>query len=220
MVKTLLPRIYGDIIKKEGIAPVVPPRIKLQKAKENEPWEIQITVAEKPSVDLNDYKKEIKEAKGALKKSEIWLPGKDTDEKKKDENKQAVLNAVLNALLQHTKCEISDVIIEEELDHRLTRLLDDIQKLGLTAEAYLKSKGITMEELRGKLTREITETYKMEFVLAEIAQQENITVDDKDLASLFSHITDEKERKAAQENAYFYASILRKQKTLDYLNNL
>ena len=33
-------------------------------------------------------------------------------------------------------------------------------------------------------------------------------------------LTDEKERKVAEQNSYYYATILRKQKTLDYLISL
>jgi len=102
----------------------------------------------------------------------------------------------------------------------LTRLLDDIQKIGLTVDNYLKSKKLTMEQLKASYRKEIEDTYKLEFILSEIADRENISVEKEDLDKLFSNIKEEKERKAAEANSYFYASILRKQKTLDYLLSL
>jgi len=47
-----------------------------------------------------------------------------------------------------------------------------------------------------------------------------INVEKEDLDKLFANIKDEKEKEQARQNAYFYASILRKQKTLDLLLNL
>jgi hypothetical protein len=52
-----------------------------------------------------------------------------------------------------------------------------------------------------------------------IADKENITVEKQDLEKIFVNLSPE-ERKKAEENSYFYASILRKQKTLDFLINL
>lgn len=220
MIRAMLPAVYDEILKTEKLVPITSPRIELIKAKEKEDWEFKITFAEKPAINLGDYKKKIAEAKKTSKKEDIWVPGKEPEKKKEEEGKQQNLNVLLEALLKEAKCEVPDLLIEEELNHRLTALLEDIQKIGLTAEAYLKSKGTNMEELRKKFTKEIEDTYKIEFVLGEIAEQEHITVEPKDLEALFGRITDERERQSAQANAYFYASILRKQKTLEFLNSL
>lgn len=221
LVKKILPQIYEKVIKEEQLKPIISPRIELVKAKEKEDWELLVTLAEKPLIELKDYKKAVREARVATKKADIWVPGKEKEPaKEKEKSDQDNLNLVLTALLKEVKCEISDLILEEELSHRLSRLLDDIQKLGLTADAYLKSKGTTMDDLKARMKKEINDMYVIEFVLAEIAEKENITVDPKDLDALFGNIKDEKEKKAAQENAYFYASILRKQKTLEFLSNL
>jgi FKBP-type peptidyl-prolyl cis-trans isomerase (trigger factor) len=222
LIRAFLPDVYEEIVKKENLKPVVAPRVELVKAKEDEDWEFKITLAEKPVIELGNYKKAVLDAKAAAKKTDIWVPGKDQEANKKneDEQRQHTLNSVLGALMKEVKAEISDLIVEEEVNTRLSRLLDDIQRIGLTAEAYLKSKNTTMEQLQARVRQETEETYKLEFVLAEIAEKEKITVEDKDLEALFTHITDEKERKAAQQNAYFYASVLRKQKTLDYLTSL
>lgn len=220
LLKNLLSRIYEEIVKKEGYKPVVNPKVDLVSAKENEDWEVKITIVQKPIVDLGDYKKKLKEVKDASKKSEIWVPGKDKappDEKSNQETRQKLLNELLSALLASTSVEISDLILEEELNNRLSRLLDDIQKLGLTVENYLKSKNTTMDEVKKHYKREIEDTYKLEFLLSEIADSEKIEVKKEDLDKLFVNIRDEKEKKAAAENSYFYASILRKQKTLDFL---
>ena len=225
LVKTLIPRFYQEIIQKDNLKPVISPKIELLKAKEGEDWQIKITFAEKPIVELGNYKETIKKVKAEHKKEDIWTPGKqnaqqEISEKEKSKRQQELLNAILSALLKEIKCEISDLIIEEELNQRLGNLLTDIQKIGLTVDTYLRSKNLTQEDLKKKYRDEIEQTYKLEFILAELADKENIKVENQDLEKLFSAITDTKEKEAAKANSYFYASVLRKQKTLDYLLNI
>ncbi len=222
LIKTLLPKIYEKVVEKESFKPFFSPKIELLRAKEGEDWQIKFTIAERPTVELGDYKGKVKEVKAKYKKADIWVPGKgektpEQKQKEEAENQQKQLNEILAALLKETKIEISDIVIDEEINRRLSQLLDDIQKIGLTVDAYLKSKGMTMDDLKAKYRQEIEDTYKLEFLLNGIADQEGISVDKAELDKLFANIPDVKERKMAEENAYFYASILRKQKTLDYL---
>lgn len=218
LLKSLLSRIYEEIIKKENLQPVISPKIELVKAKEGEDWEVKITLAEKPVVELGVYKEAIKKIKAEQKKEDIWIPGKSQEKEKDDpEKKQKHLNNVLTALLKEVKCEISDLIVDEELDRRLTQLVDDVRKIGLTVDSYLKSKNLTIDELKNRYRKEIKDTYMLEFVLMEVADKENIKVEKAEIDKLFANLSNEAEKKSAQENAYYYASILRKQKTLDFL---
>jgi len=220
LIADLIPKIYEEIIKKENLTPLSLPKIELLKAKEEEDWQIKITLAQKPTVDLKNLKQIVQKVKAEQKKEDIWVPGKTQKEKENQEVKnQKLLNLILNALLKEISCEISDLLIEEELNHRLASLLDDIKKIGLTVDAYLKSKNLTVEQLKEQYRKEIEETYKLEFILLAIADKENITVEKQDLEKIFVNLSPE-ERKKAEENSYFYASILRKQKTLDFLINL
>ncbi len=227
LAQKLISRIYQEVISKENLKPIISPKVDLVKAKatsdvakEGEDWQIKITLAEKPVVELGDYKKVVKEVKALAEKSNIWVPGKDKEAKKPEEDKSKLLNEILTALLKETKLEISDLVVDEEINHRLTHLVDEIQKIGLTTENYLKSKNLTMESLKAQFRKETEDTYKLEFALAEISDKENIKVEKTDLDKLFLNIKDEKERKKAEQNSYYYATILRKQKTLDYLISL
>ena len=220
MIRVVLPQIYEEIVKKEKILPIMSPKIELTSAKENEDWKIKIMVCEKPKIDLGDYKKAIKEVKNIAKKADIRVPGKSPtpDELKNQEKaKSRQVNEVLEALLKTAKIEIPDLIIEAALSHRLSRLVDAVQKIGLTTEQYLKSKNLTMDILKSQFKREIEDTYKLEFLLSEVADKEGIKVEKEDLDKLFVNIKDEAEKEKAKANSYYYATILRKQKTIDFL---
>ncbi len=222
LIREIMPKIYEDIIKKEGLHPILSPKIDLVKAKENEDWELKIMVAEKPEVKLKEYKKKVQEAKKGLKTDAIWVPGKEEKKDPKDENakKEKALNVSLEAVLAETECELPPLLIEEELDRRLTQMVDDVQKIGLTMEKYLQTRNLTLESVKERLIKEITDMYKLEFILQAIADEEKLEVKQEDLNALFSNIKEEKDRKSAEANAYFYASVLRKQKALDFIIGL
>jgi len=222
LIQSLVSKIYEEIVKKESLKPIIQPKLELIKAKENEDWQIKATVAEKPVIDLSSYKKIVEKAKGTAKTAEIWTPGKEPaqTEESKEKQKHAVLNAVLDGLLKELVIEIPDMILEVELENRLTQLIDDVRKVGLSTEAYLKSKNITLDDLKKRYLKEIEDTYKLEFLLGDISEKEGIKVEKEDMEKLFASIRTEEERKQAEKNAYFYASIVRKQKVLDYITSL
>ena len=223
-IQSIIPGIYEEIVKKEDIKPIINPKIELTKAKENEDWQVKFNIAIKPVFKLPDLKKIASDVKGNAKKDEIWVPGKDPKSEPEKEDaerkKQKTLNALLEAMITKTKIEIPDLLIEAELEHKLTGLLDEVQKIGLTIDGYLKSKNTNMDDLKAKYRHEIDETYRVEFILNEIADLNNIQVDQVDLDKIFENIEDEKAKQTALQNSYFYASVVRKQKTLEYLLNL
>ncbi len=220
MVRTLFSRIYQEIVEKEGLKPVVAPRIDIKKAKEGEVWEVEMLVGQKPSIDLTTYKKAIEKLKKDRKADDIWVPGKPepgTDSPEENAKRQKALNDILETLSKEVKIELADMIVEEEVEGRLSRLVDDVQKVGMNIDSYLKSKNQTMEQLREQYQKEVSEMYKMEFILNEIADAENIQVEQQEMEALLSSAKDDKEREAAAKNMYYYVMILRKQKVLDYL---
>lgn len=222
LIRNYMPDVYSEIVKKEDLKPIISPRVELTKAKDGEDWEVKITTAESPKVTLGKYKEKVKAAKKEVKKSDIWVPGKDKEPTKEDteKQKQAEFQAALDAIMKEATVEISDLILEEELQKRLARLLDEMQKVGLTMDSYLQSRNLNKEQLQEQIKKEIEDSYKIEFILQEIADAEDIKIEQAELEKLFSNVKTDEERKAIEQNAYYYAALLRKQKTLDYLNSL
>ena len=211
LLQTYVPSIYSEIVKKENLKPIISPKLDLKSSAENKDWDLVIHVAQVPTVTLGKYKEAVK----AAKKEVAQVTQED-----KDKQKQAEFQASLAATLTAAKVEVSDLIVEDELNGRLARIVDDVQKIGLTMEKYLESKKMTKEDFNNQIREEITETYKMEFVLQKIADEEKIQVEKEELEKMLAAVTDPKEKEAAMKNMYYYASLLRKQKTLDYLSSL
>jgi len=222
LLRAFVSRVYSEILKKEDVKPIISPKVELKKAKENEDWELVMTTAETPEITLGKYKEAIKKAADEVKKDDIWVPGKDKEPSKEEKDKQesALFQAKLSAVLDSAKAEISDIIIEEEVNKKLSKLVDDVQKIGLTMESYLSSRNTTQEKLKSQMQKEINDAYKMEFVLQKIADDADIQVSKEDIDKLIDNLKDPKDKEAAQQNMYYYASLMRKQKTLDYINSL
>lgn len=222
-ISGLLSEIYELIVSEEKIRPVTQPQIKLEKAKEGEDLQVTMKIAERPQITVGDIKKIVLEVKSEIKKDDIWVPGKPVEEKdtKKDEEKrQLLLNKILESILKASTIEISDIIIQDEVNRRLSQLIDDVRQAGMGIDDYVRSKNTTVETLRGQFAKEIRDMYIMEFALEKIADDHKITVENSDLEKVFSSIDDPKKKKDAQANAYYYASVLKKQKTLDFLLSL
>ena len=216
VIKDILPDAYDKAVKEHDVKPVISPHIELLEAKEDADWVIKATVAEKPDVKLKNYKVTIEKAKGPAKK--LWVPGQD-EKKKEDENEnpQEKLGVVLKALLDEVEVDVPEMIIHEEVNRMLARLMDETKTLGLTVEQYLQASGKNVESIRGEYHKQAEETLKLEFILEEIAEAEKVQVSQKEIDEAISKIKDPAEKERLKGQSYYLASVLRRQKTLDNL---
>lgn len=215
VVKDLIPQVYTKAIQEHKLTPISAPKIEVLKAKEGEDWVIKATIALKPLINLKNYKQKLTTLKGV--KAKIWTPGK-PEEKKED--KKTSLEEILKALLEEVEVELSDLLISEEANRLLANLVDQTQKLGLTVEQYLMAKGKTTEQIRAEYAKQAADNLKIEFILAEIADKENITVSKEDIDGLISKVKDTQEQERLKKDSYYLAHLIRQQKTIDYLSNL
>ena len=215
----VLPEI-AKIFEDENIKPVVYPKFELISVKDGEDWQIRVTTCEMPEVFLGDYKKEIIEQ---IKTEKIWTPNKKSEEKK-EVSREEKENRVIEALLKTIKVEIPSLIVKENVETRLSQLLERLEKLGLTLEKYLESTGKTAEELRKEYERQTKESITLEFALTRIGDKEKIVVDDKEIEEFIKassvnpeeaeRLIKDKERKEMVKN------IILRRKALDFLVSL
>jgi len=215
ILQKLIPEQYQQAITSFGLRPIVNPKIQLVSTKEDENWQIKYVSCEEPEVNLKNYKEELKKIKAG---NSIWKPHDSPKNPKEEEEKK--LNNIINWLLQNIKVEISDQLLEEEINRRLSSLLEQTQKLGLTVDQYLTSTGKTAEDLRQEYTRLAQENLALEFILSRIAENEKIKVEQEEIDKTIAQAKNEEEKKALESQKYFLASLLRRQKTLDFLANL
>lgn len=209
ILRKVLPKGYVEAIKEHKISPVISPRIQVEKIEEEKDWQFSAVTCETPKVDLGNYKESVKKITA---KSKIVIPGK--------EQTPPSLDEIIAELLKSVKITIPQVITESETERLLSQTLDEIKKLGLTLDQYLASSGKTAETLRQEYQLKAENDIKLEFTLREIAETEKITVDEKEVDEAINQAKTNEEKQSLQSNKYLLASILRQQKTLDFLKNL
>lgn len=219
VVQKLLPQAYSDAVKEHSLKPIVLPKIEIVEAKEKNDWVLRALTAEKPIVTLGDYKKAVLDGKAA-KRNKIWTPGQEltqNKEKKQQEQHKMTLRELLDALLSVITCQIPDLLIETEVNRSLSELLDQTKKLGLTVDQYLASTGKNAEAIRKEYAENARRSLTLEFALEAIADKEGLFVSDDDIQTAIKAAKTEEERAALAKERYYLASILRRQKTLDFL---
>lgn len=219
-LSVILPKLMGEVISQNKLRIAIYPRFELITAREGENWQIRAITCEIPEFDLGDYKSEIK---GVLSTGSIWTPDKgekpDKEEVTPVEKEQKVIEVLLNKI----KVTIPKVLIDEEVNIRLSKLLERLEKLGLTLEGYLGSIGKTTQSLRQEYEKQARDAISLELELSKIADKETLKVDEKDIdAAIQAGSTDPnlKEKLNTPEQRSLIESILKRRKALDFLTSL
>lgn len=153
----ILPLAFADSVKEHKFNPAIYPRFEAIKIGQGSEWEIKAISCELPQVVLpKNYKKNLK----------------------KDSKDQ---NVLIKSLLETINLKIPRVLIEEEVNARLSQVLDRIEKLGLALESYLKSVGKTAEILRAEYEVQAKDSISLELILNTIANDEKIEVTEKEI---------------------------------------
>jgi len=216
-LKELIPQAYLEAVQKHKIQPIINPQLKLTSAAWEKDWQIIATTCELPEVKLGDYKGEIKKA---LAVEKIWIPGKDKKEKKPTTEDK--LGKIFKTLLETCQLQIPELLIEDEINRMLSRLIDQTARLGLTIEQYLVSQKKSVEQLKTEYHQQAEELLKLEFILSAIADEEKIQVAEEEVEKLIEAIPDDKTKKALQtpEQKIFIRQLLKKRHVIDNLSSL
>ena len=218
VIKALIPKVYLEAVKEHQLKPIISPEVKITNLEENKDWQIKAITCQWPTVELGDYRQEIKKAFAGEK---IWTPekAKEIPEKPNQEDKTAKLFKVL---LEHIKVKAPEILIEQEVQRMLSRLVNQTSQVGLTIEQYLASIKKTSQQLRADYRKQAEETLKLEFILAKIGEREKVTVPEAEVDKMIATIPDEKTRdslKSPQQRQYI-KQIIQKRKIIDNLLNL
>lgn len=221
VLQTLVPKAYLEAVKEHDIKPAMSPKIQVVSFEEGKDWQFKATTAELPKIKLGPYKEAVRQAIAADK---IWVPGKekDKDEKAPQRSEEEKMAKIFAALLEAVKLDLPAAMVQEEVDRMMSRLIDQLSKLGLTVDRYLASQGKTADQLRQEYEKQAGETLKLELILAQIAEDEKIEIKEEEIDQMIKTIPDEKTRKnleTPQEKAYL-RQILKKRAVLDSLAKL
>lgn len=212
----LLPKLFADAVKTEKLRPAMYPKFELIHAHENEDWQVRATTAELPEFELGDYKKVLE---NASKSESIWTPEKgDPKEAPKELNREQKENVAINALSDNYKFTIPKVLTDEEVNSRLSSLLERIEKLGLSLESYLASIKKSVEDLRKEYAEAAERAIRLDIVLGAIAEAEKVQITEEEI-NQFVNVANASSPQStiSEEQKSTITSFLLKRKVLDKL---
>lgn len=217
VLKEVLGKAYNDAVTVEKLTPIITPRVHVDTFEDGTDLVFSAELCEAPTVTLGDYKKAVSDITA---KSKIVVPDSAGSLQAGKEAEKPNVDQILTAVVENSTVEIPKVLYEQEANRLLSQTLDELKSLGLTLDQYLASRNKTADDMRVEGEKKAKMDLSLEFVLRKIADTEKITVEKEDVDGALKEITDEKQRNQLLQNPYFLASIIRQQKTLDYLTKL
>lgn len=189
-------RAAREVMLKEKFDLIAQPFVSNTK-NEKDLCEVELSFPLYPKVELGDYKKTVQSVK--------------TPKTKKDEKPADKLDLILNKLVNGIKFDVPQVLIEREVASSFSRLIDQAQALNLPLEKYLEAIKKNLEDVKKEYYSKAEENLKIELILTAVAEKEQISVPDTEIAE-FAKIAKAKEEQFSQLKA-----ILVRRKTIDYL---
>jgi trigger factor len=217
VIRKLLPQVYNDLITKEKLKPIMSPKVELNEAKEDENWKLTIHTCERPKVTLGDYTKAVKELKNT-KSKKIWLPGEEKKEKGDEKDTKPRLEEILKTVADTITIQIPRLLLEQEVNRLLSALIDQTKSLGLSVEQYLSATGKNSDQIRQEYEVQAKQTIALEFGLEELADKEGIVVSDDEIDGVIKSAKTPEEKTSLEGQRYYVATVLRRQKTIDFLS--
>jgi len=222
VIDQILPKTYQKTIQDQNLKPIISPKVELVSAKADQDWKVKFTTCELPEIDLNNYKEEIKKI---ITKEVIWTPKKDQPKKTKKPVDKSLEKAenfqkIIDTLAKTIKVKLPKVLIENETNQKLARLIEKTEKMGLALEQYLSTIGKTIDLVKKEYQQESEKNWQLELALNKIADEEKIVVSDQDIELALAKIEDKQEKKQLSNQRYMFSSMIRRQKTLEFLQNL
>ncbi len=209
VLKRMHPQAYIEVVQAEKINPIMNPKIQIEKIGDGEDWQFTAQTCETPEIKLGKYQDAVK---AITAKSKIVIPGK--------EQQEPDFDSIMKVVMEKVEVTIPQLIIDQEVDRLLSHTLEEIKKLGLTLDQYMASTGKNPEAIRNEYAEKATHDIKLELTLQKIAEEEKIAVEEKEIDEAILKAKDPEEKKHLESNRYLLASIIRQQKTLDFLRNL
>ncbi len=154
--------------------------------------------------NVDDFKAKIKEGMTAEK-----------TQKAKDKKRMQIAEN----LVKETPVDLPEVIVQSELDKIEAQFNEDIARMGVKMEDYLKHLKKTIEDFRKEWRKDAEKKATFQLILNEIAVQEKIVADkdevEKEVSHILAHYKD-----ADPERARVYASsLLTNEKIFQFLEN-
>lgn len=216
VINKLLQTYYPQALKEHHITPIANPKVEIKEFDLEKDFIFHALVPTEPEITIGDYKKKIKDN---FKQKSEQLKKDNAERLKKGEKLETdhlhlSPENVIDGIIESTKIEIADIVIEDETDRMLSRLINQAQAIGLSLDQYLKTQNKSADDLRKEYIGIATKNLTAEFALSKLIKDEKIEITDEEIKNTISASGDEQAIKALDNpsDKLYVKSILLKNK--------
>lgn len=209
VVNALLQTYYPQALKENKIEPISNPKVEIKEFDLEKDFEFTATVATKPEFKIKEFRKDL-----------VKLFEKKTKENSDKEQKVHLTpNEVLDVLTEKTNLEVPGILVEEEVERMLMRLIDQAQVLGMSMEDLLKAQNTTTEKLREDYKKNAEQSIKAELILQKLIFDGKVEVSETELEEAITAVGDPKVQEKMQTpmQKLYIRGVLAKNKLLNEL---
>jgi trigger factor len=113
----------------------------------------------------------------------------DLHQEKTNTARTDVVNQIINAMAEGATVEPPSVMVDEEVDHRVNQLKQQLAQQGTSWEAYLRTQDTDEDAVRTELRPDAERRLRNSLLMQEIARREGIEVTDDDLGREIDQLT-------------------------------
>ncbi len=140
-------------------------------------------------------------------------------EEKKNKEKDKKRISISDKLIETCLMELPDILVDSELGRMESQFSDDVARMGVKIEDYMKHAKKTIEDLRKDWRPHAEKKAKLQLILNKIAEAEKIIVDPKEIESEVNLIV-EHYKDADRERAAVYAeTVLMNERVFKFLES-
>ncbi|CAB1129698.1 Trigger factor [Candidatus Hydrogenisulfobacillus filiaventi] len=105
-----------------------------------------------------------------------------------DKARRERVAAILADLRERIPLEVPEALVRSAIDHELQDLQERLGMLGLSIDAYLRNRNITLDQLRAEMRPEAERRVRDQLLLEAVARAEGISVSDQDVIASLTEV--------------------------------
>lgn len=138
---------------------------------------------------------------------------------KKQEAEAAHRAKITDAIIEKTEMELPQVLVNSEINQMFGQMEEDLTRAGLKMDDYLAHIKKTKEELVTEWTPAATKRAKLQLILNEIAQKEDIKPDEEQLNAQVAQLKEQYKDADEMRVRVYVASVMTNEAVMQFLEN-
>lgn len=135
-------------------------------------------------------------------------------------NKEKTRLSIIERIIEKSDIPLPQVLIEAELDRMLDRMADDIERMGMKFEDYLKRTKKEITDLRKEWEEDAKKRAKMDLIIDAIGREEKITAPDTEVETEVKHLMEHYADADPIRAASYFRHVIRNEKVFQFLESI